>query len=61
MLKNNNTKRMHAQLERNRLIQSQEQARKLFDQIEREKERILAENESLRKEIEVFFVLCLFI
>lgn len=52
---------MHAQLERNRLIQSQEQARKLFDQIEREKERILAENESLRKEIEVFFVLCLFI
>ncbi|CAK5093272.1 unnamed protein product [Meloidogyne enterolobii] len=45
--------RMQAQIERNILMQQLDQAKKLFDQAERFKERATAENEDLRKEIEM--------
>lgn len=45
--------RMQAQIERNKLMQQLDQAKKLFDQAERFKERALNENEDLRKEIEM--------
>uniref|UniRef100_A0A183BU77 Liprin-alpha n=1 Tax=Globodera pallida TaxID=36090 RepID=A0A183BU77_GLOPA len=45
--------RMQAQVEKNKLMQQLDQAKKLFDQTERFKERLLRENDDLRKEMEM--------
>ncbi|KAL3092543.1 hypothetical protein niasHS_007752 [Heterodera schachtii] len=45
--------RMQAQIDKNKLMQQLDQAKKMFDQTERFKERLLRENDDLRKEMDM--------